>query len=253
MKIQIFTSVVNRPDFLEIQKKLFDKFLEDNYQFSIIDDSIDSDISSKFKSICDSNKINYYKSPSNLEHNNPSTKVGNVIQWAFDDIIKKEYQSNIVLWVDSDMFLIDNFNIEEYMQDCIISGLPQIRGHIKYMWNGLMFFNMPKIFSIDPDIKFNIDFIDGYSLDTGGETYHYFKKNNIEMKETAAEYPTHFNEIELQNEEVTKGYNFELHLNQKFLHYRAASNWNFNWRSLEDPLLKKTKIFNQIIEELLSE
>jgi len=30
--IPIFTSVVNRPDFIEIQKKLFDKFLDDEYQ-----------------------------------------------------------------------------------------------------------------------------------------------------------------------------------------------------------------------------
>lgn len=253
MSIQIFTSVVNRPDFLEIQKKLFDKFLINDYEFSIVDDSVNEDITFKFKTICDDYNINYYKSPLDLEHGNPSTKVGNVIQWAFDEIIKKKHSSDIVLWVDSDMFLIEEFDIQSYMKDCVISGLPQVRGNIKYMWNGLMFFNMPKIFDIDPNIKFNIDFIDGQPLDTGGETYHYFKKNNIEMKETDTEYPTHFNDIELQNEEVTKGYNFELHLNGKFLHYRAASNWNFSWRSLEDPLEKKTKIFNKIIEELLLE
>ena len=35
MTVQIFTSVVNRPDFVEIQKKLFDKFLDDEYEFNV--------------------------------------------------------------------------------------------------------------------------------------------------------------------------------------------------------------------------
>ena len=75
-----------------------------------------------------------------------------------------------------------------------------------------------------------------------------------EMKKTDEEfplYPTHFGDIEIQNDEVTKGYNFELHLGGKFLHYRAATNWHSNWRDSNDPLFKKTEIFNTIIGELL--
>lgn len=251
--IHIFTSVVNRPDFVLLQNNLFKKFLKNEYQFHIIDDSIEEDISQKFKDICSQNKLNYYSTPDDIEDNNPSTKVGNVIQWAYDTIIKTNYSDQIVFWLDSDMFLIDDFDVCDYMNDCIVSGLPQIRGKIKYMWNGLMFFNMPKIVEVDPDIFFNIDFIDGQHLDTGGQTYRYFKKNNIEMKETDVQYPTHFNDMEIQNENVTSGYNFELHLDGKFLHYRAATNWHSNWRGSKDPLLEKTKVFNQIIESILEE
>jgi hypothetical protein len=253
MTVQIFTSVVNRPDFVEIQNNLFKKFLKNDYQFHIVDDSIDSDISEQFKNICKDKNIEYYKTPENLEHHNPSKKVGNVIQWAFDEIIKKKYASDIVFWTDSDMFLIDNFDINNYMLDCVIAGLPQVRKHIKYMWNGLMFFNMPKLLELDSDIRFNTDFIDGEHLDTGGETYWYFKRNNLNMKETDSQYPTHYEEIELQDIQVTKGYNFELHLDGKFLHYRAATNWHSNWRGTQDPLKNKTKIFNQIISSILSE
>ena len=251
--IHIFTSVVNRPDFVALQDKLFQKFLKNDYRFHVVDDSIDENISSQFKEICELKNIEYYKTPETLEHNNPSTKVGNVIQWAFDDIVKKECSSDIVFWTDSDMFLIDEFDIQEYMSDCVIAGLPQIRKHIKYMWNGLMFFNMPKLLELDSDIRFNVDFVDGEHLDTGGETYRYFKKNNIELKETDVQYPSEYNDIELQNEEVTRGYNFELHLEGKFLHYRAATNWHSNWRGSDDPLVKKTMIFNQIIDNILSE
>jgi hypothetical protein len=110
---------------------------------------------------------------------------------------------------------------------------------------------MPKIMSIDANINFDCGLVDGHLTDVGGNTWHYFVKNKIEFTETDVQYPTHFNNIELQNEEVTKGYNFELHLDGKFLHYRAATNWHSNWRGSRDPLIIKTKIFNQIVKEIL--
>jgi hypothetical protein len=249
--IHIFTSVVNRPDFVEIQDDLFKKFLIGEYKFHVVDDSIDETVSSQFNEICNQRNIEYYKTPETLEHYNPSTKVGNVIQWSFDEIIKKECSSDIVFWTDSDMFLIDQFDIHDYMSDCIIAGLPQIRKHVKYMWNGLMFFNMSKLLELDSNIRFNVDFIDGEDLDTGGETHRYFKKNNLKMKETDVQYPTHYNDIDLQKD--AGGYNMELHLDGKFLHYRAATNWHSNWRGLDDPLVGKTTVFKQIIESILSE
>jgi hypothetical protein len=45
----------------------------------------------------------------------------------------------------------------------------------------------------------------------------------------------------------------ELHLNGKFIHYRAATNWHSNWRDSKDPLIGKTKVFNQIIESILED
>ena len=59
MTVQIFTSVVNRPDFVEIQKKLFDKFLNDEYQFNVVDDSLEDQISLEFKTVCVKYGINY--------------------------------------------------------------------------------------------------------------------------------------------------------------------------------------------------
>ena len=79
--------------------------------------------------------------------------------------------------VHSDLFLIDDFDIVDYMNDAIIAGLPQYRGHITYMWNGIMFFNMPKM--EDLDIDFSDGVVNGELTDVGGNTYYYFKKNNF--------------------------------------------------------------------------
>ena len=249
--IHIFTTVVNRPDFVVLQDDLFKKFLKNDYLFHVVDDSIDSNISEEFQKICKERDLRYYQKPKRTVQMNPAQACADAIQWTYETIIKQEYSKEIIFFTDSDMFLIDEFDIEEYMSDAIIGGLPQVRGHVTYMWNGIMFFNMPKM--EDLDIDFSDGVVNGELTDVGGNTYYYFKKNNFWMKETDVQYPTNYNEIDLQNEEVTKGYNFELHLDGKFLHYRAATNWHSNWRGSEDPLTNKTKVFNQIIESILSE
>lgn len=249
--IHIFTSVVNRPDFVILQDKLFQRFLKDSYKFHIVDDSIDDTISEQFKTICLKSGFFYYKKPPRDIPMNPAQACADTVQWTYNDIIKINHQNDIVFFCDSDLFLIDDFSISEYMEDSIIAGLPQYRGSITYMWNGIMFFNMPKI--NDYDIDFSDGVVNGELTDVGGNTYYYFKRNNFWMKETDVQYPTHFNDIDLQNEEVTRGYNFELHLDGKFLHYRAATNWHTNWRGSDDPLINKTKVFNQIIESILSD
>jgi len=260
MTVQIFTSVVNRPDFVEIQKKLFDKFLDDEYQFNVVDDSLEDQISLEFKSVCEDNDITYYRKSQENRNKNESRWAGarhatETIQWTFDEIIKKKHSKDLILFLDSDMFLLDNFNLTEYMKDTVISGLPQIRGHVKYMWNGIMFFDMEKVFEIDSNLNFSDGNVDGELTDIGGHFYYYFKKNNVIMKETDVTYPSDFNGIDLQNEGITKGFNFELHLDGKFLHYRAGTNWHTqeNWKSKEDPLTKKAEIFNQIIGDFIND
>lgn len=249
--IQIFTSVVNRPDFLIIQNKLFKKYLKNPYVFHVVDDSVDSIITQQFESICKDNNIVYHRKPKQTNDQDAADACAQAIQWTYDNIIKTSHSDDIIFFCDSDMFLIDDFDILDYTKDCIIAGLPQIRGHVTYMWNGIMFFNMPKIKEIDLNIDFSCGIVEGHLTDVGGYFYYYFKRNNIDFKKTNVTYPTHFYDIELQNDEVTRGYNFELHLDGKFLHYRAATNWHSNWRGIDDPLEMKTKIFNTIISKLL--
>lgn len=254
--INIFTSVVNRPEFVEIQKKTFDKFLKEEYQFHVIDDSLEESISNKFKEICKENQISYYRKPQGNRSLNESRWNGarhacETIQWTYDNLIKAKYCNDLVLFLDSDMFLLDHFSMVDHMEGEIISGLKQGRGKVEYMWNGIMFFNMPKIVEIDPDLNFSDGLVEGEMTDIGGHLYYYFKKNNISLKDTGVDYPTHYNDLDLQKD--ASGFNMELHLDGKFLHYRAGTNWHTqeNWKTSKDPLKMKEEIFNQIVGDLI--
>lgn len=255
MTVQIFTSVVNRPDFVETQHKLFEKFIKEDYQFNVVDDSLDENISSEFKEVCEKYNITYYRKSQENRSSDESRWAGarhatETIQWTFDEIIKKKHSEELILFLDSDMFLLDDFSVSEYMEGEIIAGLPQTRGHVKYIWNGIMFFDMKKVFSTDPDLNFSDGMVEGEMTDIGGHFHYYFNKNNVIMKETNVTYPTHFNDIEIQDDEITNGFNFELHVDNKFLHYRAGTNWHTqsSWKTKENPLKMKENIFKQIVQ-----
>ena len=243
--IHIFTSVVNRPDFILLQDYLFKKYLEDEYTFHVVDDST---MNKEMETACRTVGARYYKKPSDTEElrsSDPSRACAIAVQWTYDNFIK--YRVNdLVLFLDSDMFLVKDFNIKQYMSDAIIAGRPQYREHIYYLWNGLMFFNMPKLH--DRDINFYDGYVDGILTDVGGETHNYFKRTQVPLKETDWRVVSKYKGIDLSEQE---GYEMELHLEDKFLHFRSASNWfSDEWKKQGNPLTKKEELFNRIKERL---
>lgn len=275
MTTQIFTSVVNRPDFVETQYRLFKTFLKDEeWQFNVVDDSMEESITEEFKSVCDIYGIKYYRKPQNPDKKFDNPLAGarhatETIQWTYDTIIKEKHDEDMVLFCDSDMFLLDEFSIEEYIKDEVIAGALQVRGPIEYIWNGIMFFNMSEITKIGPDLNFSDGDVEGNMTDIGGHLYYWFLENNVKFKnvneggttpDDCAEYPDEYNGINLifdNNDDMwTKpegGFRFELHLENKFLHYRAGTNWHTqsSWKTKEDPIRKKAEVFNQIIKDFI--
>jgi len=275
MTTQIFTSVVNRPDFVETQYRLFKTFLKDEeWQFNVVDDSMEESITEEFKSVCDIYGIKYYRKPQNpnKKFDNPlagARHATETIQWTYDTIIKEKHDEDMVLFCDSDMFLLDEFSIEEYIKDEVIAGALQVRGPIEYIWNGIMFFNMSEITKIGRDLNFSDGDVEGNMTDIGGHLYYWFLENNVKFKnvneggttpDDCAEYPDEYNGINLifdNNDDMwTKpegGFRFELHLDNKFLHYRAGTNWHTqsSWKTKEDPIRKKAEVFNQIIKDFI--
>lgn len=251
--IKIYTSVVNRPDFIDLQKKCFDKFLKNKYEFIIIDDSIDEIITKNIINICINNKIKHIKTPNNLNHSNPMIACWSVLQWTYEEFIKNSNDKAIFL--DSDMFLYDHFDAEEYFSSCDLSGVPQSRDFIWYLWNGLLFLNMQTI--KDKNISFAPGLVRNVATDVGGNTYEYILKNpDVRVRNII--HTSHINKErnniniipEIVREKYKDYFCFEI-LMSKFLHYGSSTNWKQNWRSKEDPTKEKTEYLNYFLNTLL--
>ena len=60
-------------------------------------------------------------------------------------ILLSNESTDYAFLLDHDMFLIDDFDIDEYMSDCDISGLSQTTRSTRYVWNGIMIMDMKKV------------------------------------------------------------------------------------------------------------
>lgn len=236
MKLKIFTTVTNQPPFAELQAQTFKKFVDCDYEFHLIDDSLN--FSEQYIKICKDNSIFYHKKEEKITPHDPMAACAFAVQWTYDNLIKK-CKDDIVLFLDSDMFLLEKFNIVEYMQDKTILGCYQKRGHVEYLWNGILFFNMPKILSLTGELNFSCGMIDGELCDVGGGTYYFLKQNNISINDITVQqtYDGYYRGYEVENMESL--------MDEKFLHFRGGTLWD----GKVDVYERKLKHLNNILEK----
>jgi len=238
MKLKIFTTVTNQPAFSELQAQTFKEFLECDYEFHLVDDSIDSmNMSEEFIRICEENSITYHRKEERIVPHDPMMGCAFAVQWTYENLIKK-CEEDIVLFLDSDMFLLNNFNPTFYMEDKIITGCIQTRGTIDYLWNGILFFNMPKVLSLKGDLDFGCGIVENEFTDVGGCTYYFIKENDLEIDDIQPTFGGFYNGVELEN--------METFMDGKFFHFRGGTLWDRK----EDVYARKLDILNEILSNL---
>jgi glycosyltransferase involved in cell wall biosynthesis len=284
--ILIITHSYNRPDFIEVQYQTFRKFLMDEYEFVVFNDAPEDTMAQAIETTCKNLNIQciripqtihtqpYLPNPSHDNTNNPSKRAAHVVQYSLD-VLGFDH-TDLVVIIDSDMFLIDTLSFREYMADYSLAGIPQYRDNgqfiVDYLWNGLVIFDMPTL----PDkkeINFNCGYVEGVRTDTGGETHYYLKNHpHLPIKHIDCNYVTDYscNRCAIKKRPCThnspmlknlllspaaiwliqKGPDrSEFYGNRKFFHYRSGTNWNNRSRRYHN---KKTKIFETFIKKLLS-
>lgn len=231
----IITHSYNEPEFIGLQEKTFKKFLKDPYEFVVFNDAKNEDMANKILQTCLKLNIRCIRFPQHLHTaQTPADRHGDIIQFSLEQIGFDH--PGIVLMIDSDMFLIKDFCAKEFLQGYQISGCHQARGHVYYIWPGLVFMDMPNL----PNKK-TLNFrpgrrIEGQAVDTGGHTYLYLKNNpSVKIKYLPGEGISHLPKDPAQLKILgysdlfisllEKGLrNFALHT-EYFLHYYAGSNW----------------------------
>jgi hypothetical protein len=246
MEVKIFLFTFNRPDILELQIKCLFKYIKNDFKIVVIHDSRDDTYQQKFIKICENYQIKYYNHTS-FPGKSPSNYHAESIQWAYDNVVKTECVDNIVVFLDHDMFLICDFDLVKLMKNYDIVGPLQIRESIKYIWPGLFIFKESSLRNLNFD--FNPQYVEGIGVDTGGGTYKLLRNSNLKYKDAKVEYPEEYNDINLVDQLVTKGFNSELYLDNIFFHFRNASNWHNNF-DVQDS--EKTDIMLKIINSIIS-
>jgi len=267
-KILIITHTYNRPDFIEIQHKTFQKFLKDEYEFVVFNDARDDTTRDQINETCSklglgciriSQSVHdapYLKRASWEDYNHPCIRCANVVQYSLD-ILGFDHD-DIVVIIDSDMFLIRPFSVVDFMNNCDMAGVRQSRSYIEYFWNGLVFFNMPTL-QERRSISFNCSSINGIGLDVGGETYHYFQSHpDLKLKHIDCMYLKETHEISPRERSDPnllflldqKPNNIEFLIDYSFFHYRGGGNWDHKSKEYHS---QKTTILNTFIDKILQE
>ena len=244
MKAKIITCVSNRPDLLSYQIRSLKKFIQGDYDISVVYDTRDGKQHDEFKSICDGYGVDFYRHDSQ-EGNNPSFYHAQSATWAYNNIVKEDC---IVMLLDHDMFLIDNFDVEEEMSIYDVMGCLQTREDVKYIWPGLFFCRRDSVKDIEFD--FFPQVVKNQMLDTGGGTYKLLENDKIRYLDTCVEYPEDYKGINLQDPNLTGGYGFELHYDGKFLHSRNACAWHNNFNPDDE---QKTNLLLEMLSDILDD
>lgn len=281
-KILIFTCTFNRPDFIEIQHKTLEAFLEDEYEFVVFDDSRDPRITAKMQDTCVNLSIRYVKVPQEIhdrpyfprepgtDYNHPTIRNVNAVQY-FLDTLGFDHDDIVVL-LDSDIFLVKPFSIRECMRGYDMIGAQSGNGFVSYMWHVLTFLDM-RTLPNRRTLTFNCGRINGNPVDGGGFSYYYLKDNpgikykysrhfysdNLSCRECAAKpipICTHNTEVlkkigltDPQIEFIQSAPHIEFHLDHTFMHYRCGSNWDHKNQEYH---LQKTNALNRYLERILS-
>ncbi len=156
--MKIVTAVVNNPLFIEIQFYTLKKYFKGEYEFIVFNDAKDfpdftngNDITIKtqIEDVCCKLNITCI----NVPNENHKTDLCAASRCADSMNYILQYQKNNpdkYLLLDSDMFLVDYFDINKYSQyDCAIV-LQSRNGHkINYFWNGIYYFDMIRMKNIN--------------------------------------------------------------------------------------------------------
>jgi len=245
MKTKIFLATYNRPDLLEKQLLSLEKYFTGEYVPIVIHDSRSGEYCEEFDEICAKKNVEIHHRLSSVGKT-PSQYHAESIQWAYDNIALKDYDDQLAMFLDHDMFLIEEFNIDAYMSGYSAAGCLQKRDNVEYLWPGLTILRMDSV--ADIEFTFNPGVYYGQVLDTGGGTCALLRTPGFKYKDTMVEYPEEYEGIDLTGHNVHMGFPFELHLYGKFLHFRNACSWH-NGMVVSDT--DKVKVLDQILNDFI--
>ena len=156
--MKVVTAVVNNTTFIEIQYNTLKKFFKGDYEFIVFNDAKDfpdftnggnTTIKNSIELLCNKLGITCINIPNEHHKTNSNAAIRCADSMTFIlDYQKKNPDKYLLL--DSDMFLIDYFDINKYSQyDCAVVLQSRNNFKVNYFWNGIYYFDMTKMKNLD--------------------------------------------------------------------------------------------------------
>lgn len=276
-RVLVMTHCYNSPEFIWYQWASLKKFMATDFDYVVFNDASDSLISEEIQNICRTYHIRCERVPQEIHTlpylarddertGGPSVECCDTIQYMLNSM--GFCCPDIVVLLDSDIFLIHYLNIEELMQQYDILGHLQSRqgrhGVVEYILPNLMIFNM-KTMPDKNSFNVNLGTIDEVAVDTGGFIYYYLQLHpNLRWFKCDCRIGVDETQLDLDNKThmrlranpllykmvTSNEFDFEYYLKYTFLHFRAGSNWykkELHWFD------KKKALFFDAMHELLYE
>ncbi len=263
-KLLVITHSYQRPDFIELQYETFRKFLKDDYEFVVFNDAernkqmhvaIESTCKRLgLRSISIPQEIHsrpYLKREPGEPYDHACVRCANVVQYSLDTLGFDH--DGLVMIIDSDMFLVQDLNVAEFMQGYDISGFPQARGQIEYIWNAIVFLNMNTL-PAKRELNFNCGRVEGEPCDAGGYTYYYFKNHPEARFKDVPSQVFVGNHIGINREDAHPFLKFmleenvtncEFFMNYTIFHYRGGGNWDNRSTAYHE---QKTAVLHKLLK-----
>lgn len=270
-KLLIFSYSHNRPEFIEIQYKTFNKFLMEDYKFIVFNDASTENMAQEISDTCQRLGISSIRIPQGIHtypylprwpgesSDHPTVRNVNVVQYSLHTI--GFHHDDILLLLDSDIFLVKRFNAHDFLAGYDIGGrLLKIgarqadeiadKNEITYLWHGLAFLDLrtlPNIYTL----SFNCGKVEDRCVDAGGHSYYYLKHNpaikrrfinhnfsnelscdmcRLDKLKVCTHNKSVLEARGLNNSQIQlchTCHDIEFFHDNTFMHYRAGSNWNY--------------------------
>lgn len=258
--IYIVSAVVNNPEFIEIQHNSLKKHMKIPYTFIVFNDAKDwkdfsnfndDTIKDKITDKCLELELSCINIP-NQHHKNedgPANRCADAMNFIRDYMIKNKGR---YLLLDSDMFLINDFNDEYKNYDAALVYQKRRKTYI-YPWNGLFYFNM---FTLKNQHLLDWNF-NGF-CDVGGnnnkwliESYGVDNKKIHKIQHLIScqwdknQYPPNLGDellSFLENDTRNENGKFFCEIYDNiFFHYRAGGNWRNEGKDIHNNLSNNLK------------
>jgi hypothetical protein len=180
-----------------------------------------------------------------LKARNSNERASDVLQFILNEKILSSFDPAFI--IDSDMFPIAPFCVSESLNECSVRGVFQHRSgrfgkYAKYYWNGIMMFNPSKLENLER-FSFDCGKVNGLKVDTGGQSHwwiksiedlkdnkslgsiDHFASLNWNLEQISFQIPEKIFDFIVSDDRNREGKFFTEIYDEKFLHFRAGSNW----------------------------